>query len=459
MAAEKKRSFWNFAERFEGDKVVWIIVLMLILLSIVCIFSSTSRLLSGSQTRLDIVRSQLIIVAVGLGLIILCYNIKNIGFFRWCSKWGFLISAALLAILDFRIDAGFIKAININNAWRIIQVGPVQVHVFEVVKVAMVMYLSWALDAMKKGELKGSMSKQWKKNLYIYAPFLITFVMIIPGSNSSAIFIGGIMLITILLGGGSAKDMSILALGGILIVMLAFGLFKMTDGKQFNRIGTGISRIFDDTDWESIYLSPSSTTEQRQKAIDAMRQPYSAKIAIKEGGFFGKGPGQSTQRYVVPDISEDYMYSFILEEYGLLGGILVIFLYVSLLARASIIVRNCGNDLFAKLAVAGLSIMITGQAFLHMFVNADIGPMTGQTLPLISHGNSAFLCFSLAFGIILSFSRIAVRRIDRETREAAPLVEMHEVPLAMQEEEREWTISGTEFETEEEQWNTENSES
>ncbi|MBR3653505.1 MAG: FtsW/RodA/SpoVE family cell cycle protein, partial [Bacteroidales bacterium] len=127
-----------------------------------------------------------------------------------------------------------------------------------------------------------------------------------------------------------------------------------------------------------------------------------------------------------PDMSEDFMYSFIIEEYGLLGGIFVIFLYVSLLARASIIVRNCGSDHYAKLTVAGLCLLIAGQAFLHMFVNADIGPMTGQTLPLISHGNSAFLCFSIAFGIILSFSRIAARRIDRETRMAAPLMEMHE---------------------------------
>jgi cell division protein FtsW len=111
----------------------------------------------------------------------------------------------------------------------------------------------------------------------------------------------------------------------------------------------------------------------------------------------------------------------------------VIFLYVSLLARGSIIVRNCGTDHYAKLTVAGLCLLITGQAFLHMFVNADIGPMTGQTLPLISHGNSAFLCFSIAFGIILSFSRIATQRIDRETRMAAPLVEMHEAAATVQE--------------------------
>ena len=120
------------------------------------------------------------------------------------------------------------------------------------------------------------------------------------------------------------------------------------------------------------------------------------------------------------------MFSFIIEEYGLWGALIVVFLYVSLLARGSIIVRNCGKDSYAKLTVAGLCLLITGQAFLHMFVNADIGPMTGQTLPLISHGNSAFLCFSLAFGIILSFSRIAQRRIEKEQRDAQPLIEFSE---------------------------------
>ena len=426
--AEKKKSIWNFADNLEGDKVVWIIVLMLILFSIVCIFSSTSRLLEGGQTRLDIVRSQLIIVAAGLGLIILCYNIKNIKFFQWCSQWGFLVSMVLLILLQSKISTPILKSIELNGARRILQLGGVQIHVFEVVKVAMVMYLAWALDALKKGTLKGPKKMIWKKIMYLYAPFLLTFLFIIPGSNSAALFIGGMMFIVILLGGGNAKDLGILAASGLLMLAICVGLYKVSNGKVFGRIGTGISRIFDDEDWEGQVLSSRKGSIEYQEALDQIRQPYSAKIAVHEGGFFGKGPGQSTQRYVVPDISEDYMFSFIIEEYGLLGGILVIFLYVSLLARATIIVRNCGNDLFAKLSVAGLSLLITGQAFLHMFVNADIGPMTGQTLPLISHGNSAFLCFCLAFGIILSFSRIASRRIEREIKKAEPLVEMHEVP-------------------------------
>lgn len=422
---EKKRTFWDFADHFEGDKVVWIIVLMLFFISLVCMFSSTSRLLDEGETRLDIIKSQFGIVLAGLGLIVLCYNIKNIRFYRWCSKWGFLVSLVLLVILDLHKPVGPIKPINLNNAYRILSVAGVQIHVFEVVKVAMVLYLSWAIDAFQKKELKWPEKNIWKKITYLYVPFLLTFILIIPGSNSSALFIGGMMFIVLLLGGGNFKDLMILGAAGILIVALCFGVFKLSDGKYMKRIGTGISRITEKEDYEDIFLKSTKGSLQYQKALDAIRQPFSAKIAIHQGGLFGKGPGQSTQRYVVPDISEDFMFSFILEEYGILGGILVIFLYVSLLARASIIVRNCDKkDNFAKLAVAGLCILITGQAFMHMFVNADIGPMTGQTLPLISHGNSAFLCFCLAFGVILSISRISFRRIQRETMNAEPLMEM-----------------------------------
>ena len=134
----------------------------------------------------------------------------------------------------------------------------------------------------------------------------------------------------------------------------------------------------------------------------------------------------------MPDISEDYMYSFIIEEYGILGGMIIVFLYLSLLARSAIIVRNCGKELYPKLAVAGLSLLICGQAFLHICVNVDIGPMTGQTLPLVSHGASAFLCFCIAFGVILSISKIASKRIAKETMNADPLVDRTQEAVAIE---------------------------
>ena len=150
--------------------------------------------------------------------------------------------------------------------------------------------------------------------------------------------------------------------------------------------------------------------------LDTLRQPVSAKMAVHEGKLIGKGIGNSTQKYKVDNIYGDYMYSFIIEEYGLLGGILVLILYVSLLARSSIIARMC-EDEFAKFAIGGLAILVSGQAFMHFLVNVDIGPMTGQTLPLISHGASAFLVFCVAFGIMLSISRIARSNIEKMENE------------------------------------------
>ena len=421
----RKRNIWDFADRLEGDKVVWVIALTLILTSIVCIFSSSSRLLEGGETRVDIVRGQLWIVAAGLAVIVLLYNIRNMKVFKLLSMLGFPVSLVLLLILDSHTKLGPFTPININNAYRILSVAGFQLHVFEVVKVAMVMYLAWAIDALKRGVLPGPQKLIWKKVIYLYVPFLVIFLAIIPGSNSSAIFIGFVMFVTILLGGGNFKEMSLLLLAGRVLVFSCYGIYQASDGKYMGRIGTAVSRVFDDTDYEARFLESRPGSDEYQKNLDKIRQPYSAKIAIHQGGLIGKGPGQSTQRYVVPDMSEDYMFSFIIEEYGLLGGILIICLYLSLLARSSLIARNCGSDLYAKLTVAGLTILITGQAFLHIFVNSDIGPMTGQTLPLISHGNSAFLCFSFAFGVILSISRIAARRIAKEQKMAQPLVEVH----------------------------------
>ncbi len=426
MERKKNRTIWNFVDCLEGDKVVWIIVLLLFLISIVCMFSSTSSLLEDGLTRVDLAKRQFRMVLVGLGFVILLYNIKNIKFFRWLSKWGFVVSFFLLVLLLSKIDTSFVKSVEYNGARRILEIKGQQFHVFEAVKIMMVMYLSWAMDALKKGELPGNFKTIWKKLLFIYLPFVTVFLMIIPGSNSSAIFIALVMVSVILLGGIDWKDILILASAAVLTVSCCVGIYEISDHQKMKRIGTAVSRLFDKTDWEEIYLTSPDKVE-REKALDKIRQPYSAMIAIHEGGFFGKGPGQSTQRYVVPDIAEDYMFSFIIEEYGLFGGIWVMILYLSLLARGVLIVKNCRKDLFAKLAVAGLVLLIVGQAFLHILVNVDLIPMTGQTLPLLSHGNFAFICFCLAMGIILSLSRIAARRLEREAQRANPLVQMHEV--------------------------------
>ena len=245
---------------------------------------------------------------------------------------------------------------------------------------------------------------------------------ILKGGFSSAMFIGVIMIATILIGGIPVKDIMVLASVGILAVGGSYSLYKISGGKimsdRWETVERRIERFFLPEDVAE--LKPG-TAEWREH-LDEIRQPEGAKIAIKEGGLIGKGPGRSTQKYTVALIFSDYMYSFIIEEYGLLfGGIPLIILYVSLLARGSIIVRYCDNE-FARTVIAGLTLVISAQAMMHMWINAGLWPLTGQTLPMISDGKISFIAFSIAFGILLSISKMAKQKVDQAAMESEPLV-------------------------------------
>ena len=439
-----RKGIWGFIDNIEGDKVVWIIVFLLIMISILAIFSSTSLLKEGSKDRMDFVSEHLVIVGIGLGLIFGLYNIKKIGLFRVLSQLGFAVSFILLALLAAHVRIpGVIEAERINGAWRTLRVAGFQMHVFEVVKVAMVMYLAWAIHAYKEDQAAPAKKKGkhlkfmnrmalafpvldkpiWKRMFYMYVPILLVCVLTLMGSGSSAVFIGVILIATLLIGGMPFREIALAGLAGIAALGLIIGVYSATDGKvfgKFERVATMLTRFGADYDAAERLKDVTPRSREFYDILDEIKQPYSAKIAVHEGKIIGKNSGNSTQKYVVSNIYGDYMFSFLVEEYGLIGGIIIIFLYVSLLARGSTIARLCNNE-YAKIAVGGLSVLITGQAFMHMFVNVDIGPMTGQTLPLISHGSFAFLVFCIAFGVILSISRMARKRIQEEEEAAIPI--------------------------------------
>lgn len=416
----------------KGDKVILIIILLLILISFLAIFSSTP-LLPAQENRLATMKDQGMIVLMGIGVIFLLYNI-DIKYIKPLTQLGFVLSLGLLIMLVSRIDWGFIKTQTINGALRNFVVAGKQIHVFEVVKVAMILYLAWAMDAVNE-DIKAMKEKRpsdrlmiantlaekypklsflktalGKRLIYIYIPTLAICGLVFIGSGSSAIFIGAILIATMLVGGVPLKE---LILAGLMLVAgfgVMIGIYKISDGELVKRAGTIISRVKVEYDMDRLdgYQERSS---EYYNLLDTLRQPVSAKIAVHEGRWIGKGTGNSTQKYRVENIYGDYMYSFLIEEYGLLGGLLVLILYISLLARSSIIARMC-DDEYAKYVIGGLALLITGQAFMHIMVNVDIGPMTGQTLPLISHGASAFLVFCAAFGLILSISRMAKKKIQ-----------------------------------------------
>ena len=433
----EKKGLWRIIDSIEGDKVIWIIVLLLILISVLAIFSSTPLL--SQESRIEIMKSHGKVAIAGLALIFVLYKfVTKIGIYRFFSQFGFFVSLVLLILLDGHCKLGFINAQYLNGAWRTLSLMGVQIHVFEVVKVAMVMYLAWALHALKQdrealergeksptfwlanslAEKKGFefMAKPFaKRSLYIYLPSLLVCGLVMPGSNSSAIFIALILIGTMLIGGIPFKEL--LAAGAAMMVMasILFGIYKASDGQQMRRMATLESRMKANYDTEILEKYRKESPEFYH-ALDSIRQPYGARVAVHEGKLIGKGIGNSTQKYSVTHIYSDYMFSFIIEEYGLLGGIFIIILYLSLLARSSMTIRLCSNE-FAKIAIGGLAFLITGQAFLHIMVNSGIIPMTGQTLPLLSDGASAFLTSCLAFGIILSVSRMAKKK-TRSVEEA-----------------------------------------
>ena len=450
MSRQKKESgFWGFVQDFQGDKVIWMIVLVLIMVSILAISSSTPLLaIQSKSTRTAIINEQFLISGLGLGIIAFCYSvIRKIGFLRVISQLGYGVSMFLLLCLAIRVKTPFFRASEINGAVRALTIFGFQLHVFEFVKIFMVMYLSWAIhvyherwndDGSSRNREKGFTlaellsetksfawmgERKWQLFLYIFFPILCVSVLILLGSVSSTLFIGAIMLVTILIGGIRIRDMLIYGVVGIGLVAGCIGLYFVSGGKIFQRFGTAVGRITlaSEDPEEELKKLPKGTAEFQEK-LDQIRQPISAKVAVSEGGIFGKGPGRSTQRYVVPVMFEDYMFSFIVEEYGILGAILVLILYGGLLARGWILVRNSEN-MFAKTAISGLVLLISGQAVMHMLINVDLFPLTGQTLPMISHGNSSFLAFSLAFGIILSISRMVKAKMDKIAAEVKPIVE------------------------------------
>lgn len=429
MGIAKKRNS-GLLERLKGDKVIWVILFGLIFISLLTISSSTSQLaISEHGSRIDYAVKQMVTICIGMTALLLIYYFCNVGVFWFFSRYCFCLSAFLLLWLNLHLKIPKVfEAAPINSAWRVIKVFGLQLHVYEFVKVFMIMYLAWAMQALKDG--KTTLAKKLAKKLqfewlgteagerYFYIIFPIAFVclMVAGGGFSSTLIIGVILFLTAIIAGLEKKYICQMILIGVAGASLIFGTYYISGGKLFTRVETVISRLENRDPLKELHAAKRGSL-QFQNILDDNMQEISAKIAISEGGLFGKGPGNSTQRYVVAVMYEDYMYAFIVEEYGLLFSIFIMILYGSLIARGAVIVRYCDNR-YVRTLIAGLILLISGQALFHMLVNADaLFFHTGQTLPMISYGTSSFLAMSIAFGVILSVSRMAQDKILEENRQ------------------------------------------
>ena len=369
----------------KGDRAIWVILLCFAMISLAVVYSSTSALAFRlDQTPFHYLINQLVFYIIGFGILLICYRIP-LKFYRTVS---YLVMGIAIMLL-------FVPLLTKNlRSFEIMGVG---IHPAEIAKVATVLYLARIIEVSKLDTFK-------EYTLKILLPIGLTCALSMMGSMSAALIIFLIALIILVCSGIRPKFILMTVPIAIGVVAVAFSVSILTHGKVFSRFSTFTERIERFFKKDTAEMTPEETAK-----FEAMSfQGEQAREAIQLGGLFGRGPGNSLKRDTLPNAYDDYIFSIIVEEYGLIfGGIPIIVLYLWFFFRCLKIARSCTTK-FPMITVLGLSTLITMQAFLHIFVNTGIVPVTGQTLPMISRGGTALVIMSSAFGIILSVNRTIV---------------------------------------------------
>lgn len=383
-----------FKEYFRGDRVLWQIIIILLAISLLAIFSSVSALADLKETTaFTYLKGRFEFV---IGTIILIFVVHRIPYYFY-RNFSTLMLVASVILLVYAYFFGE----RVNEASRSIDVwGVFEFHPSELAKYAILLYVAKVLE---EGARSDTLDRFGRYAWRIIAPVaLICVLLILIGSNSTALMTGFTVFVVLVVARVRAaylwKTIAVAIPALALIVMLSYTtpLFGRVKKMIDNRV--------------MVFLAPQTV----EKNVEALTyQPANARIAVASGGLLGKGPGNSTQRHILPNAYDDFIFAIIIEEYGLLGGLFVMFLYFWMLYRAVVIARGCRKIFYAAVAV-GLVLQIVFQALLHMSVTAGLSPVIGQTLPLISHGGSSLLMTGLALGIVLSISREADEQEKRE---------------------------------------------
>jgi cell division protein FtsW len=384
-------------ERTRGDKYIWGIVVLLSLVSILVVYSATGSLaykMYKGNANIYLFK-QLAFTIIGLLVIYFLHRV-NYSFFSKVATILFLISVPLLLYTLF-----FGAKINDGSRWIKLPIINLTIQTSDFAKLALFMYISKMLS--KKQEV----IKDFKKGFIpIVTPVLIICALIMPANLSNALLTGATSLLLMFIGRVSMKHILLTVFIAMIPVTFIIAVAMLTyDGKvkdditkpiaaekmkSVGRFGTWVKRVQD-----FMYANDSETPYQVQQA----------KIAISNGSIlFGLGPGNSQQRNFLPQAYNDFIYSIIIEEYGLLGGVFMVFIYLIFLFRCIKIFRRCPYAFGAFLAL-GLSFTLVIQAVANMAVNVNLVPVTGVTLPLVSMGGSSFLFTCAAIGIVLSVAR------------------------------------------------------
>lgn len=386
----------QLVSNLKGDKGIWSFVALLGLFSFMPVFSASSNLAyigQGNGNTLGYLVKHMVHICIGFTIIFMVHKVPY-HYFKAVSKGALYLVWVLLAytLIKGTVIAG-------ANASRWIQVPFIGVTFQTSTLAAMVLFIFVARYLSKtRVEPITFKSSMWE----LWLPVFVTLIFILPANFSTAALIFSMVLMLVFIGKYPLRYIGIVVGSGIVFLAFFILVAKTFPNAFPNRVDTWISRIDNFTSDK-----PDEDDYQIEKA----------KIAIASGKIYGLGPGKSVQKNFLPQSSSDFIFAIIVEEYGLIGGLGVLTLYLLLLFRF-VIASHKANSLFGKLVVVGLGFPMIFQAMVNMAVAVELLPVTGQTLPLISSGGSSIWMTCFALGIIISVTK-KEEEIAQELKDAA----------------------------------------
>lgn len=396
----------NKNKLIQGDLALWGFLALLAIFSFFPVFSASSNLsyVVGNGTPWQHLLKHMFILVMGFIIMIGIHRIP----YHYFKGISILMLPVVILLLIYTVSQG--ATIGGANASRWIRIPFVGIG-FQTSTLAflvLMMYVAHYLD-----KTFGQVVSFNKTILPLWLPVGIVIALILPANLSTAVIVFVMVFLLCFFGGHPIKHLFII-LG---IALVAFTLFILV-AKAFpeampNRVDTWMSRIDN-------FISPTEGSAGNY-------QVERAKIAIATGGVTGLGVGKSVMKNFLPQSSSDFIYAIIVEEYGLVGGVGIIFLYLVIFFRVMLIARRV-NTTYGKLLVIGVGFPVILQAFINMGVALNVFPVTGQTLPMISSGGTAAWMTCITFGIILSASvtTINTRPQESEVNQDNPLAVLSE---------------------------------
>ena len=403
---------------FKGDKVIWMVLLFLCLISVVEVFSASSTLTYKSQDYLGPIIGHSWKILVGVGVAILILNVPC-RFFKLMTPALLLISGIMLLWVLFFGE-------KTNDAGRWISLFGLKFQPSEIAKGTMVLVTAQILSAMQRED--GADKRAFKYILLIVLP---TCLLIGLENLSTAALILAVIFLMMFVGRVPLIQLGKFVGAGIIVVMLLvgsiylLGSFDESSGETQQTESIVNGEVKKETKKNASFLHRFGTWKARidkhlnKKAVapedydlDKDAQVAHANIAIVSSNIIGKGPGKSVERDFLPQAFSDFIYVIIIEELGIIGAAFVVLLYVVLLYRAARIATRCENN-FPAFLVMGLALMLVIQATFNMMVAVGIAPVTGQPLPLISRGGTSTIINCAYIGAMLSVSRSAKKRGEK----------------------------------------------